>query len=109
MANEEQYIQKPNNAEREAVLPNPRDTSLLYRLTLLAAVVQPLTTIPQVFQVYATQNVEGLSLFTWLGYALIGLVFLAYGIKYRLKPIALTQVIWFTLQMSIVVGILVYR
>lgn len=103
----DQAPQVPNAAEQEAVLP-VKDTSLLYRLTLLAAVVQPLTTIPQVFKVYATQNVEGLSLVTWLGYALVGLVFLAYGIKYRLKPIALTQIIWFTLQMSIVAGILVY-
>jgi uncharacterized protein with PQ loop repeat len=73
------------------------------------AVAQPLTTIPQVIKVYTSHNVSGLSLFTWLGYALIGLVFLAYGLKYKLKPIALTQIIWFTLQMSIVIVILIYR
>lgn len=86
-----------------------KDRGFLYRLTLVAAVVQPLTTIPQVYKVYTTHNVAGLSLFTWFGYALVGLVFLAYGIRYRLLPIALTQIIWFGLQMSIVVGILVYR
>jgi len=86
-----------------------KDRSFLYRLTLVAAVAQPLITIPQVVVVYATHDVSGLSLFTWLGYALIGLVFLAYGVRYRLKPIALTQIIWFVLQMSIVVGILLYR
>jgi uncharacterized protein with PQ loop repeat len=86
-----------------------KDRSFLYRLTLIAAVVQPLTTIPQVYKIYSTHDVSGLSLFTWLGYALVGLVFLAYGIKYRLKPIYLTQIIWFSLQMSIAIGILVYR
>ena len=86
-----------------------KDRSFLYRLTLIAAVVQPLTTIPQVIKVYTTHNVGGLSLFTWLGYALVGLIFLAYGVRYKLKPIALTQIIWFSLQMSIVVGILLYR
>jgi len=86
-----------------------KDKSFLYRLTLVAAIVQPLTTIPQVYKVYSTHNVAGLSLFTWLGYALVGLVFLAYGIKYKLKPIYLTQIIWFSLQMSIVIGILIYR
>ncbi len=85
-----------------------KDSSFLYRLTLVAAVVQPLTTIPQVVQLYVTQDASGLSLFTWLGYALVGLVFLAYGIKYKLVPIALTQILWFTLQMSIVIGILIY-
>ena len=88
---------------------NNKDRSYLYRLTLVAAMVQPLTTIPQVIKVYTTHNVAGLSLFTWLGYALVGLVFLAYGLRYKLLPIALTQVIWFSFQMSIVVGILLYR
>lgn len=87
---------------------NGKDKSFLYRLTLIAAIVQPLTTIPQVVKVYTTHNVSGLSLFTWLGYALIGLIFLAYGLKYKLLPIALAQVCWFIFQMSIVVGILIY-
>ena len=85
------------------------EKGFLYRLTLVAAVVQPLTTIPQVVQLYSSQDASSLSLYTWLGYALVGLVFLAYGLKYRLVPIALTQILWFTLQMSIVIGILIYR
>lgn len=67
--------------------PIDKDRSFLYRLTLITAVVQPLTTIPQAYKVYTTHNVAGLSLFTWLRYALAGLVFLAYGLKYKLKPI----------------------
>jgi len=93
---------------KKQISKRDKDRSFLYRLTLIAAVVQPLTTIPQVYKVYTTHDVAGLSLFTWLSYALIGLVFLAYGIRYRLLPIALTQIIWFCLQMSIVVGILLY-
>ncbi len=85
-----------------------KQSGTLYRLTLVAAVVQPLMTVPQVVQLYATHDASGLSLITWLGYAIIGLVFLAYGIKYRLVPIATTQVIWFVLQISIVVGILIW-
>lgn len=84
------------------------DKSFLYRLTLVASVAQPLTTVPQVVKIYQSQDATGLSLFTWLGYALIGLVFLAYGLKYRLVPIILTQTIWFSLQMAVVAGILIY-
>lgn len=85
------------------------DKSFLYRLTLVASVVQPLTTVPQVIKVYQTHDVAGLSLTTWLGYAIVGLVFLAYGLKYKLLPIVLTQTIWFVLQVSIVAGILLFR
>ena len=86
-----------------------RDRSFLYRVTLVASVVQPLMTVPQVVMIYRTHDVSGVSLFTWVGYALIGLVFFAYGIKYKLVPIYLTQIIWFVLQLSVVAGILIYR
>lgn len=46
---------------------NITDKTFLYRLTLVASVVQPLTTIPQVVKIYTSHNVSGLSLFTWLG------------------------------------------
>lgn len=85
-----------------------KQSGTLYRLTLVAAVVQPLMTVPQVMQLYTTHDASGLSLATWLGYAVIGLVFLAYGIKYRLVPIATTQILWFVLQMSVVIGILIW-
>lgn len=81
----------------------------IYRLTLVASVVQPLTTLPQVYKIYTTHDVSGLSLYTWVGYALVGLAFLAYGLAYKLRPIAIAQVLWFSLQMSVVVGILMYR
>ena len=85
------------------------DTSLLYRLTLVAAVAQPLMTVPQAIQLYTTHDASGLSLLTWAGYTLFGLIFLAYGIKYQLRPIALTQSIWVVLQLCVVVGIVVWQ
>lgn len=88
-------------------LLNKKDS--IYKLTIVAAFVQPLMTVPQVIQLYSTQSAAGLSLITWLGYALVGLVFLAYGIVNNLKPIYITQILWFSLQMSVVVGILLFR
>lgn len=86
-----------------------RKNGVIDKVVYVAAILQPLMTIPQVVQIYTTHNVSGISLWTWLAYAILGLAFLAYGIKYHLWPIALTQVLWFILQMSVVVGILLYR
>ena len=97
------------SVKKKKVKPTDIDRSFLYRVTLVASVVQPLMTVPQVVMIYRTHDVSGVSLFTWVGYALIGLVFLAYGIKYKLVPIYLTQIIWFILQLSVVAGILIYR
>ena len=74
-----------------------------------AAVIHPLTATPQVYAIYATQDVSGVSLWTWLGFMLLGLVFLAYGIAHRLAPFILTQILWFIIDFLIVAGILLYR
>lgn len=84
------------------------ELGFLYRLTLVAAVVQPLMTLPQAVQIYTTQDAKGVSLFTWLGFLIFGAIFLAYGIKYRLKPIVVAQSLWFVLQLSVVIGILLW-
>ena len=86
-----------------------KETGILYRLTLLAAVVQPLMTLPQAVQLYTTHDAQGLSLATWLGYTTFGLIFLAYSIQFRLVPIIIQQSLWFILQSSVVVGIIVWQ
>ena len=74
-----------------------------------AAVIHPLTALPQVYQIYHTHNVSGISLWTWLGFMALGLIFLAYGILHKIKPFIVTQVLWFIMDLLIVVGTLVYR
>ncbi len=78
------------------------------KMALFAGVLQPMMTIPQVYKIYSTQDASGVSLITWVGYALLGLVFLVYGIMHDLKPIWITQIIWFSLQVLVVIGILMY-
>lgn len=85
-----------------------QNSGKLYKLTLVAAVAQPMMTLPQVVQLYTTHDASGLSLLTWAGYSLLGLIFLAYGIKFNLRPIIVAQVIWFTLQSAVAIGIAIW-
>ena len=83
--------------------------TLLNILVNVAAVVHPLTALPQVFAIYTTQIVTGISLLTWVGFMLIGLIFLAYGCVHRLRPIIVTQVLWFVVDLLVIIGIILYR
>jgi uncharacterized protein with PQ loop repeat len=85
------------------------NTSVIDMLVNIAAVIHPLTALPQVYDIYSSHNVAGISLWTWLGFMLIGFVFLAYGISHRLKPIILTQVLWFIIDLAVIIGILLYK
>lgn len=75
----------------------------------IACVVHPLLAIPQVYETYSTQNVEGVSLVTWFGFMALGLIFLAYGIAHKIKPFIVTQILWFTIDFLIVLGVLLYQ
>lgn len=79
------------------------------RFALVAGIIQPFITLPQIITIYSRQSAEDVSLLTWLGYLFFGIVFLLYGLVFRLRPIWVGQIIWVTMQIIIVVGILMYK
>lgn len=85
------------------------NTAVIDTLVNIAAVIHPLTALPQVYAIYTSHDVAGISLLTWLGFMFIGFVFLAYGIVHRLRPIVVTQVLWFIIDSLVIIGILLYR
>lgn len=90
-------------------LSRKQETNIIDKLMSLAAVIHPLTATPQVYSIYSTHNVSGISLLTWFGFMTLGLVFLAYGIVHKLKPFILTQILWFIIDFLIVAGVIMYR
>ncbi len=90
-------------------LSRKQNKTIIDRLMSVAAVVHPLTALPQVYSVYSTHDVSGISLWTWLGFMLLGLIFLSYGIVHKIKPFIVTQVLWFVIDFLIVIGVLIYR
>lgn len=84
-------------------------TTTVDRLMMVASLIHPLTAIPQVYSIYSSHNVSGVSLWTWLGFMLIGLIFLLYALSHKLKPIILNQVLWFIVDFLVVIGILVFQ
>jgi uncharacterized protein with PQ loop repeat len=87
---------------------NKLNKSQVERIALVAGIVQPLITIPQIITIYGNKSAEDVSLYTWLGYLVFGIIFLVYGIVFNLKPIWVGQIIWVTMQVITVIGILLY-
>ncbi len=78
------------------------------RFALIAGIIQPLISIPQIIQIYSSQSAADVSLLTWVGYLVFAAVFLAYGLTFKLTPIWVTQIIWIIMEVAIIVGILLY-
>jgi uncharacterized protein with PQ loop repeat len=77
--------------------------------TLIAGIIQPLITLPQIVTIYGNQSAADVSLLTWLGYLFFGVTFLIYGLAFNLKPLWIGQIIWVVMQLIVVVGILLYQ
>jgi len=90
-------------------LTRKQEVTAVDRLMNVAAIIHPMTAIPQVYSIYSTHNVSGVSLLTWFGFMTLGVVFLAYGILHKIKPFILTQTLWFVVDFLVVLGVFLYR
>jgi uncharacterized protein with PQ loop repeat len=86
---------------------NPR-IKLLDDILLVVAVIGPLVTIPQIVQVFTTQDVRGLSSITWGLYALFNILWLIYGIVHKEKPLIITYALWLLMNTTMFVSIFIF-
>lgn len=75
---------------------------LMYGIALIA----PVMTLPQLYQVWVLHQVEGVSMLTWGGYAGVSALWLFYGYLQKDKPLMLTQFLLLILDGGIFIGVL---
>lgn len=77
-------------------------------LMYAVAVGMPLTDIPQLIQIYSTKVATGLSASAWIMYAAFGVVPLLYAISNKLKPLIISNILWFIVDALMIYGIFRY-
>lgn len=85
-----------------------KNTGIVDTLALLVGIVQPLATIPQIYLIYSTQNATGVSLFMWTCYNVGSVILLMYGLKHKLKPIIVAQILWLVVQTPMMVAVFIF-
>lgn len=78
------------------------------KLMYVIAFLGPLLTVPQVIQIFSTHSAAGVSIVTWLGYQVLTIMWVIYGVGRKDVPLILTEVLWFTVQALVIVGIFLY-
>ncbi len=71
-----------------------------------AAFIYPITGIPQVIKVFSG-NVDGVALLSWIGFLFFVSLFLIYSIAHKIKPMIITYAIWWIIDASVVIGIII--
>lgn len=70
------------------------------------ALITPFMTIPQVLAVWVKGSVEGVSILTWLGYAVGSGFWVVYGLIHKEKPLTIANFLLFIFDIAIVIGVL---
>lgn len=78
----------------------------LDRLTTVVGICMPIVTLPQLYSVLTTNNLHGVSLTTWSFFTLQAGVFAVFSIKHHEKPLIITYIPLFVIELGIVIGIL---
>jgi len=77
---------------------------------VVLGVVGPMAALPQVIKLWFTHShhAHGQSLLTWGMYAVLSIVWLAYGLYVNRPPLYLGQAVQLTLNMLMVIGIVIH-
>jgi uncharacterized protein with PQ loop repeat len=81
---------------------------LVDRLVYLAAIVEPLFSLPQAYQIYHNRAAVSVSILSWIGFEVMTLIWLWYGIVHKEKMILVYQGLFFIIDGSILVGAIYY-
>lgn len=79
---------------------------LIDKIILPIAMISPLMTVPQLFEVWVNGTTQGVSVVTWSAYAVGTGFWTIYGLAHKEKPIFFANFFLFILDVAIVIGVL---
>jgi len=90
-------------AVKKAIKPKMVD-----RLVYIAAIIEPLFSFPQAYQIYHDKSAVSVSILSWLGFEIMTLIWLWYAIVHKEKLILIYQGLFFIIDGSVLVGAIYY-
>ncbi len=98
-------MSRPHHILHEYVARKWR-TTFFDDIITAVAIMYPLMGVPQIINVFSG-NTAGVSLISWIAFTIFSVIFLAYGIVNKLRPIIITDSLWVVVNILVVIGILV--
>ena len=79
--------------------------ALIDRLAYSFGMLAPFFTLPQILDIWRG-HAAGVSLLTWLAYAVFSVFWLVYSAYHKDRPLVILHALWTAMQLLVVVGIL---
>ncbi|HVM73642.1 MAG TPA: hypothetical protein VMU13_02050 [Candidatus Paceibacterota bacterium] len=82
---------------------------LLDRVAIVAGILGPVMTLPQIWQIYHFHDAQGVSLISWVAYGFLDMPFVLYGFVHKDRLIQITYILWCTANLAVATGAIIYR
>ncbi len=80
----------------------------LDKLTFVAGVIGPFTVLPQIYNIFHSHSATGVSMITWLLIFIVTFPWILYGVAHKDKSIIVSFSLWEIVNLTVVVGVLLY-
>lgn len=87
---------------------NKKTNSAFERFVLLVAIIEPLSTLPQIYDLYSSQDASSLSLLSWVLFTAASVIWLIYGISIKSRPLIASSILWLSTELLLMTGIILY-
>ena len=89
--------------------PHPDKLKRVYdKIIYVAVIAGPIINFPQLFKIWIYKNAAGVSFISWIGFSIISLLWLIYGILHKDKPILFMNSALIIIQALIAIGTILY-
>ncbi len=99
---------KYQEARKVLVIRKATKPRIVDRLVYVAAIIEPLFSLPQAYQIYNDKAATNVSILSWLGFECMTLIWLWYGITHKDKMILIYQGLFFVIDGSVLAGATYY-
>ena len=82
--------------------------NIIDKLVLFTGFGGFLITLPQISLIWINNITAGVSIISWLGYFVIAITWILYGLVHKENSIVLTNILWAFAHILIIVGLLIY-
>lgn len=102
------HAHKHAKARKTLIVKKVIQPKLIDRLVYLAAIVEPMFSLPQAYQIFHDKTAAGVSILSWLGFECMTVIWLWYAIAHKEKMILVYQGLFFIIDGSVLLGAIFY-
>lgn len=99
---------KHRKTQKTLIVKRAVKPQLVDRLVYLAAIVEPLLTLPQAILVYRQKSAADISILSWIGFEIMTLIWLWYAVVHKERMIFIYQGLFLIVDGSILVAAMLY-